>query len=65
MKRGSRNPVDHTLGSSAMASALLGLGRKAEAMALLPKVWTTGFRDPRFIALLRRQGIAAPGSPVG
>ena len=41
--------------------ALLGLGRKAEAMALLPKVWTTGFRDPRFIALLRRQGIAAPG----
>ena len=44
------------------AEALLALGRKAEAAALLPKLWATGFRDPRFIALLRSQGIPAPGS---
>ena len=40
--------------------ALLALDRKADAGALLPKLWSTGFRDPRFIALLRQQGIAGP-----
>lgn len=45
--------------------ALLALDRKAEAAALLPKLWSTGFRDPRFIALLRRQGIPAQAPPDG
>ncbi len=37
--------------------ALLGLGRKAEARALLPRLWSSGFRDPGLIALLRQHGL--------
>ncbi|MDQ3229291.1 MAG: toll/interleukin-1 receptor domain-containing protein [Pseudomonadota bacterium] len=40
--------------------ALLGLGRISEARALLPELWTSGFRDPRFIGLLREHRIPAP-----
>ncbi len=32
--------------------ALLGLGRRPQALALLPVIWKTGYRDPAFIALL-------------
>lgn len=40
--------------------ALLALGRKDDATALLPALWGTGFRDPRFIALVGRHRIRIP-----
>jgi eukaryotic-like serine/threonine-protein kinase len=39
---------------------LLALGRSSEAQAILPTLWNTGFRDPRFVGLLRRQGLRTP-----
>lgn len=43
--------------------ALLVLGDKAGAGALLPRLWATGFRDPGFIALLRSHGLPVPVPP--
>ena len=37
--------------------ALLGLGQRPEAIALLPTIWKTGYRDPAFVALLARENI--------
>ncbi len=37
--------------------ALLGLGQQPQAMALLPAIWKTGYRDPAFVALLARENI--------
>ena len=38
--------------------ALLGLGQRRQALALLPTIWKTGYRDPAFVALLSRENIA-------
>jgi hypothetical protein len=40
--------------------ALLDLGQLEQARALLPALWSTGFRDPRFMALLRGQRLPEP-----
>ena len=44
--------------------ALLGLGQSQQALALLPTIWKTGYRDPAFITLLTRENIE-PVLPVG
>ena len=40
--------------------ALLALGRKPQAQALLPGLWHTGFRDPWLLSLLRQHDIQTP-----
>jgi tetratricopeptide (TPR) repeat protein len=40
--------------------ALLALGRVAEAKAMLPTVWASGFREPHFVALLGARGLGVP-----
>jgi len=40
--------------------ALLAWGRKQDAMVLLPSLWASGLRDPRFVALVRSHGISPP-----
>jgi tetratricopeptide (TPR) repeat protein len=42
------------------AEALLDLGELEQARALLPTLWSTGFRDPRFMALLRGLQLPQP-----
>lgn len=44
--------------------ALLGLGQRVQAIAQLPIIWKTGYRDPAFVALLARDNIdpALPAS---
>jgi len=37
--------------------ALLGSGQRSQALALLPTIWKTGYRDPAFVALLARERI--------
>jgi tetratricopeptide (TPR) repeat protein len=40
--------------------ALLALGRQPDARALLPRLWSTGYRDPGFITLLHDHHIPTP-----
>ncbi|MEO5963306.1 MAG: toll/interleukin-1 receptor domain-containing protein [Thermomonas sp.] len=37
--------------------ALLGLGQRQQALALLPGIWKTGYRDPAFVALLASKNL--------
>lgn len=46
------------------AQALLALGRKSEAEALLPALWKSGYRDPGFLNLMLRFNIAPSSLPV-
>lgn len=43
---------------------LLGLGQKQRALALLPAIWKTGYREPAFMTLLDRENID-PAIPAG
>ncbi len=40
--------------------SLLALGRRTDALALLPRLWRTGYRDPELSATLKRHGINSP-----
>jgi tetratricopeptide (TPR) repeat protein len=40
--------------------ALLGLGNRDDAQALVQKLWSSGYGDVAFVALLKRQGIDYP-----
>lgn len=42
--------------------ALLALGRVDEAKAMLPAVWTSGFREPTFVARIGARGLGAPAT---
>lgn len=44
--------------------ALLGLGQRQQALALLPTTWKTGYRDPAFVALLASKNLD-PALPNG
>jgi len=44
--------------------ALLALERKSEVTALLPMLWTTGYRDPGFLALLSRKKMPLPATNI-
>ncbi len=46
--------------SALQVEALLALGRKPEAIDLLPALWKTGYRDPGFIRLLHKNKITTP-----
>ncbi|MEO5629709.1 MAG: TIR domain-containing protein [Thermomonas sp.] len=45
--------------------ALIGLGQRQQALALLPTIWKTGYRDPAFVALLSREHVdSAPTAGI-
>jgi tetratricopeptide (TPR) repeat protein len=44
--------------------ALLALKQNADAQPLIKRLWTAGYRDPEFVALLKHQKIAYPANPA-
>ncbi len=46
------------------AQALLQLGQRPQALALLPTLWKSGYRDPGFVALLRREHVELAATGV-
>jgi tetratricopeptide (TPR) repeat protein len=56
MKSGSSDPRLQAL----RVEALLALGRKAEAQSVIQPLWSSGYRDAAFVAVLQKAQIAYP-----